>query len=174
MSSRILLRLIDEAIIPALIVFVAKAFSVLFLIQFAGVSWRLDSNTVIPRLLIENPETLTFVNTYSNLVMLGAVVVGLIWMLVRAYHFHETHIHPNFVLRLLSMNLTALIVSSEDVYHKATVWLTLLWLTTMMIGFQTFLNVSQPWLLICAIIVSLCSTWFVVADIEREMEPLRT
>ncbi|NTV30593.1 hypothetical protein HGA91_01250 [candidate division WWE3 bacterium] len=171
MSSRILLRLIDESIIPALSVFLAKVIAVLYLIQTSAVGWRLDPQTVVPRLIIEDPIRLSFINTYSNLVMLFVALCGLVWVLLRAYHLHESHIEPKIVLRLLSLNLTALIVSSEDIYHQATVWLALVWLTTMLIGFQTLLNMGQSWLLFVSFMVAIFSTWFVVADVEREMEP---
>lgn len=169
MVSRILLRLIDEAVLPAVVVLVAKILAVVSLIYFLKLDWQFNTTSLIPEILFESSETVTFVNSYSNLFLYLVILLGLGWVLVRAYHLHDTHIAPSFVLQLLSWNLTGLLSSSDEVYHQGFIWFSYLWLVTLLIGLNTFLGLNYLWIFIFAIACSLFASWVLVADVEREI-----
>lgn len=169
MASRILLRLISESLLPAAAVFFAKVITVVFLIQWFGLAWGINTLSAVPGIAFSDLATTIFVNSYSNLVMLLVVVIGLMWVLVKAYHLHDTHVSPSFVLQLLSWNLTGLLSNSSEIYHQGLVWLSYMWLVTLLTGFQAYIGTNYFWGFGFALIVSLLATWFFIADVEREV-----
>jgi len=170
MASRILLRLIDEAIVPAIVVVVAKVGAVVFLVRWLDLGWHFNTETLLPSVVFENAEVGVWVNSYSNLFLYLVVLTGLIWVLVKAYHFHDRHVAPAFVLQLLSWNLTGLLASSEDIYHQGVIWISYLWLVTVLIAAHFLLGVTFGWILVVAGVLSLLATWLLIADVEREVE----
>lgn len=171
MPSRILLRLIDEAIIPAIVVVVAKTVAVVILIQWLGLEWQFNTQSLIPGIVFDSPEVGVFVNSYSNLFLFLVILIGLGWVLTKAYHFHDRHVSPGFVLQLLSWNLTGLLSNSNEVYHQGLVWMSYLWLVTLLIGAHVLFGITFGWVLVVALALSLLATWLFVADVEREITP---
>lgn len=169
MASRVLLRLIEEAIVPAIIIFVAKLFAVVFLIQWLGAQWQFNTLSAFPSVSFTDGATLLFVDSYSNLFMFIVAVMGLAWVLTKAHHFHDTHISPRFVLQLLSWNLTGIISTSNDLFHEGVVWFSYVWLATLFIGLHVLMGTTFLWVFIVALLVSIVMTWFLVSDIEREV-----
>lgn len=169
MISRTLSRLTLEAILPAIAVVVAKYVAVLFLTQWYNLQWHFDSQSLFPRLIFEDHEMTTFVNSYSNLFLYLVTLIGFGWVLAKAYHFHETHVAPQFVLKLLSWNMTKLLTTSEEIYHRGAVWISYLWLVTLLIVGHLILEITYWWVAVFAVACSSVVTWFFVADIEREI-----
>jgi len=169
MASRVLLRLIDEAIIPAIIIFMSKLFAVVFLIQWLGARWEFNTLSFFPGVTFQDSATLIFVNSYSSLFMFIVVFLGLGWVLTKAHHFHDTHISPGFVLQLLSWNLTNVISSTHELFHQGVVWFSYLWLTTLLIGFHVVVGSTFLWVFVVALIGSLFPTWILISDVEREV-----
>jgi hypothetical protein len=169
MASKLLLRLIDEAIVPAFMLLGIKILAVLVIVYMYQIPWEFSPVSVFPTILFEDINATMFVSTYSTLAMYLFAILGLIWVLLRAYYLHDTHISPRTVLQLLSMNASWLISASHDLYHKGLVWLSYVWLITGLIGIHTILGLNALWLLVVGIIVSTLVTWLFIADVEREI-----
>ncbi len=169
MASRILLRLISNSLLPAVVVVIAKVGALVFLIQWFDLAWGVNTLSGFPGINFETLETTAFINSYSNLVMFLAALVGLMWVLAKAYHLHDTHVTPGFVLQLLSWNLTGLLTTSSEVYQQGLVWLSYVWLITLLMGLQVYLGTNYLWIFIFSLAVSLLSTWYLVSDVEREV-----
>lgn len=162
--------MIDEAVIPALVLLISKVVAVFFLIQWFNLSWKFDTVSVVPNVVFENPEVTLFVSAISTLVMFVVAVVGLLWVLVRAYHLHDTHISPSLVLSLLSWNMSWVIGTSHELYHQGIVWLSYIWLITLMVAVHAFIGLSYVWELLAMLMVSAAVTWLFIADVERELQ----
>ncbi len=169
MVSKILLRLIDETIIPAVLVVVTKVISMWLVTVVFGIDWQLSLSVTSRGIEFASREGLLMVNSYSNLIVVLVLGIGLVWLLAQAYHFHETHISPSFTLRLLSLNLTRLITSSVEIYHKALVWLSYLWLVVVVSLVHTLLDISYGWVTGVSFAIAAFLTWLFVNDLEREL-----
>lgn len=169
MASKILLKLIDEAILPAIFTITAKILSLALIIALAQISWQFSLSTTFPTISFTNANDLIFVNSYSNLIMFLIIVVGFLGVLARAHIFHDTHILPSLTLRLLSWDLTSLLSSSRQIFQKAVVWFAFLWLSVLFLGLQVVLGINYFWIFLLAVVVSIFLTWVLVEDIEREL-----
>ncbi len=169
MFSKILLRLTKEALFPAVLILLSKVAAIMVFVHAFSLAWGLEVKTFVPDFVFENQDVSVFVNSYSNLFVFLVVVFGFAWVLARAYYFHDTHIKPSLILRLLSWNLTGLLTSSHEIYHKGIVWISYLWLITLLIGVHTLLGINYIWIFVFALASTILATWYFIADVEREI-----
>lgn len=169
MVSKILLKLVDEAIFPAILVLAAKILGLLVIVWLFGLSWQVSPDTTLPAISFGSKGELLKANSYSNLIMFGIVATGLLWILVRAHTFHDTHISPSMALKLLSWGATGLLINTFEAYSQAIVWFSYLWLTFFLIVLHTIFTLSFAWVAIVCFVLSVFLTWLFVVDVEREI-----
>ncbi|OGD90510.1 hypothetical protein A3E11_02550 [Candidatus Curtissbacteria bacterium RIFCSPHIGHO2_12_FULL_38_37] len=167
------MKLIDETIIPVLVLIVAKmvglyaaslAFNLPFEIKTQGFL------NFLPAINFSNMADYTLAENYSNLAMLIVASLGTIFVLVRAHFFHASHIHPNLHARLVRLNLDSLIAPSYHLYHQATIWLIFLWLTVGFLILSSVLGTTYPQIAIIAFVVAANFSWVFALDVEKEVE----
>lgn len=163
MISKTLLKLIDEAILPAVILVAAKIFGVAALTSRWGLDFTLNLKN------LEGPNA-HLVNTYSNLFSYGAVALGLGLILARAYLFHSSHISPQITLRLSSLNFTTIISTTYELFHQAAVWLSYLWLLSFLFLLQSYWKLIPTNIALGVSVVTLVFTCLFVWDVDREID----
>lgn len=168
--SRSLLKLIDEAIVPALLVFTAKLVGMVAVNVWLNLSWDDGSGSWLPLFSYRSPEAFLLANGWSNALVLAVILIGLLTVLIRAHVFHTSHISPRMAVSLVHRQLTSLAVNSWDVYHQAVVWLGYLWLALLLFSLQAAYGVSFWWLDISGGFVALVLSWLMIIDVERELE----
>ncbi|MCA9389805.1 hypothetical protein KC571_00185 [candidate division WWE3 bacterium] len=169
MISQVLLRLIDETIVPAILLITTKILGMWFVTILFRIDWQFSLSATASGIEFSSHEGLLMVNSYSNLLVVIVLTFNILWLLVKAYHFHETHISPSFTLKLLSLNLTRLISTSVEVYHKALIWLSYLWLVVFLSILHSAMGVSYGWVVAVSFGVALFMTWLFINDLEREL-----
>lgn len=169
-KNRILVKLIDEAILPAFLIFSVKIISLLGLIKLFNLNFSLNTQTLLPFLSFESQKDLVFVNSYSNFLMFLAVVIGLLVVLARAHFTHDTHIHPELTLKLFTLNLEGLMVSSFEIYHQAVVWLLFLWFSILIFVLQALAGISPAILAVFALSLGIILTGLLIMDVESEVQ----
>lgn len=168
--SRSLVKLIDEAVVPALLVFAAKLLGLVGANIWLNLSWDPTDSTILPLFSYRSPEAFIIANSWSNVVVLVVIISGLLSVLVRAHVFHVSHISPQLSASLIRHQLTSLAVKSWDVYHQAVVWLAYLWLAVLLFSIQAIYGVSWWWISVVGTMLALGLTWLLIVDVERELE----
>lgn len=173
MVAKPITRLIDEAIIPALLLILAKIIG-LFLASYFG-KWQLETKTFnflgfFPSIVFKDPQAYIKAENYSNLAMFTMAAIGCVYVLVKAHFFHETHIAPRVHAKLASLNLEKFISSSYHLYHQAVIWLIFLWLTTSFLILSSISGVTYAPISAIAFILSANFTWVFAVDIQKEIE----
>ena len=90
MFSKILVKLVDQAIVPALLLIAARILSVALISYRLGIELTINSFSLV----LPDKESLLTVNSYSVLAMVSVLSVGLFYVLLKSYIFHDTHITP--------------------------------------------------------------------------------
>lgn len=165
MFSKTLINLIDNAIFPAVLLFVAKMLSVIFIAQYLGIDYTVNGI----RLAFNDEQSYLMVNSYSSLFMLIAVVGGLVWVLIKAHVFHDTHITPSLASKLNDINMNDIIHDTKTIFSQSFIWLSYAWLVTVVLGVQTVYGLSYNWVFWVALIISVISTAALAIDLEREI-----
>lgn len=166
--SRSLLKIIDKAIIPALLILTAKVVGLVAANYWYDLSWDGTAN-LFPLLEYRSEEAYVMANTVSNLFVGLTILVGFLGMLIKAHWLHGSHISPKLSSTLVQKQLTGLIVGSWELYHQAVVWLAYLWIALILFSWQALFGVSPWWLAISGAIVALILTWLLIADVEKEI-----
>ena len=173
MIAKSLIKLIDEAIIPATALIVGKMIGLLAASYFFNLSFSIKNRGLLgllPSVQFANLHDYILAENYSNLAMFLIASLGTIFVLIKAHFFHESHIHPTLHAKLLRLNLESLVAPSYNFYHQAAIWLTFLWLTVGFLVISTLLQVTYPQITIIAFVVAANFSWIFAVDVEREIE----
>lgn len=166
MLSKILLKILSEAIIPAVAVFLAKILSALVLLHFYSVEFSFAASQIV----IASRANFLAVNSYSDLFALAIITLAAAAVLFRAHFFHKTHLSPWLGHKAVSDNLEGLAVASWDIYPQSIVWLALSWLATFFFALEALLSTVYGWLPFLAALSAVNTTWLLIFDLEREIE----
>lgn len=165
MFSRILVKLIDEAIVPAIALVAAKIGSALLLARYYGIEFSITPAGFV----YNNHADFTLVNSYSTLVVIATVGLGLIYNLTKAHLFHATHIEPHATAQLYSFRLSRFIQTSFDLYSQSVVWLSYSFLVLLATLAMFYFGFMYDWVLWASVAVTLVATYLFIIDVEREV-----
>lgn len=172
MIAKSIIKLIDEAIMPALTLIFAKMLGLYLSVYFFDLTTDIKARQVfgfLPAVHFENPIEYAVAENYSNLSMFIVAAAGTLLVLIRAHYFHQSHIHPKLQAKLARLNLESLISSSYHLYHQAVIWLVFLWLTVGFLVLSSVLGITYPVIAIIAFVVSVNFSWVLAVDIESEI-----
>ena len=166
MISRTLIRLIDQAIVPAILLLCTRIISVVMFSYFNEISFAIDSTGFV----FANQQDFLFINSYSTMAMVSVLGVGLLYILLKAFVFHDTHISPNLTAKIFHYKLSTLIQSSFELYSQGVIWLAYLYLISAVTFILAFTGLVYGWVLWFSLILSFISTAVLIFDVENEME----
>lgn len=173
MIAKSIVKLIDEAIIPAVSLIVGKMLGLFIVSYFLHLPFTVKNSEILwilPKVSFNNLADYVKAENYSNLTMFAVAALGCLFVIIRAHFFHESHIKPKLHAKLVSMNLDSLVAPSFHLYHQAAIWLTFLWLTVIFLAISTFLKITYPQISVTAFIVAANFSWVFAMDIEKEVE----
>jgi len=165
MLSKTLIKLIDYAVFPAVIVVTSKVLGSIILLNKFNVGYEANGLSIV----FKNVEGFVAVNSYSSLIMFLAVLAGLMWVVLKAHVFHDTHIAPILSATLVELELDELINDTKTIYSQAFIWLTYAWLTTAIVGIQVYFGMTYAWVFYFSLTFSVLATALLAYDVEREL-----
>jgi len=164
MFSKTLTKLIDEAILPAVILIVAKIASLLVVNRALNLSWQFKGFGIS----YSSFADFVLANSYSSLFMFGAIFAFTLWVLFKSHFLHDSHISPASSARLVSGGLTFLIQNSFKLYSQAFIWLSYSWLCATILGLMAMSGLVLGFIFYTAAAFSLLATVLFILDIEKE------
>ncbi len=173
MVTKSISKLIDQAILPALILITGKMGGLFLTVYFLHLNIVVQPASflkILPTIHFPDPQAYILAENYSNLAMFFLASLGTILVVTRAHFLHESHISPKLQAKLARLNLESLIASSYKLYYQAAIWLTFLWLSAGFLVLSTILGITYPQISIIAFIVAANFSWVFALDIEKELE----
>ena len=169
-SNESLQALLHEATIPSLLLVVTKMLGMFLLPMLLGYDYQFSFQwNLTPFQFVFNSEIQAqIVNSYTNLAMFMIIFIGFFWVLIRSYHFHDTHIKPSMTAKLAELRMLHLITTSFEVYHSAFVWFCFMWLSVIVITIYYLLGMSFMWVFIGTFLTSVLMTYLLIDDLEKE------
>ncbi len=176
MIAKSTIKLIDEAVIPAMTIIIAKVAG-LFIVNYL---LRIDFSAnpkgflnLLPNITYTNPNDYIVAENYSNLAMFVAICAGVLIVTIKAHFFHQSHISPKFHQKLVKLNLEKFVSASFHLYHQALIWLIFLWLVTLFLVLSTLSKIMYPQISTIAVIIALNFSWIIAFDVQKEIEIAR-
>lgn len=167
MFSKILIKLIDQAIVPALLLLVTRVVTVIGYSNFFNVYYIIDSSGFV----FDSPSDYVMINSYSLFTMLSILTIGMLYILIKSLVFHDTHIEPKMTAKLFSLRLSSFIQTSFDIYSQGVVWLSYIYLMFFVVSGMVLFGFLYRWVFYASLVLTLISTVVLVLDIENEIDP---
>ena len=166
MFSRILVKLVDQAILPAVLLVATRVVSVVLISKHIGIILNIG----VDGFTFETRGDYVLVNSYSILAMTLILTLGLVYILFKAYVFHDTHIKPHHTAKLFTLELSSVIQSSYEIYTQGTIWLSYVYLLTLVSGTMSVYKLVFGWVFYFSLVLALISTVLLILDIEHEVD----
>jgi len=165
MLSKILVKLIDKAIIPALLLLTSRVVSIVVVSKYLGIHLTLGNSGFV----FQNQNDYVKVNSYSTLVMTIFLILGLGYVVIKSLFFHDSHIKPTLTSRLFSLKAESLIQNSYEIYTQGAVWLTYSYLLLIVSGVMALSGLIYSWVFYIIMGVSIITTLIFIFDLEEEV-----
>jgi hypothetical protein len=165
MFSKLLIKLVDEAIVPALYLITVRIVSLVFISQALAIPINLGPSGF----MYSSQSDYTLVNSYSLLFMVLALCLGLLHVIVKSLIFHDTHISPPLAAKLHSFKAQHLIQDSFHLYTQGIVWLAYLYLLTVGAGLMSLFGLVHLWVAYSALGLAVLFTYIFIYDAEKEI-----
>jgi hypothetical protein len=101
------------------------------------------------------------------------VVTGLIFIILKSFVFHNSHISPGFSAKLYALKVPSLIQTSFDIYSQGTIWLSYLYLLLAVSAVMALFGMLYSWVLFIALVATVVATALFVMDIEHEVKIIK-
>lgn len=169
MFSKILTKLIDQAIVPAVIILATRIISIVFICQYLGIAFTLDASGFS----FVNPKDYILVNSYTIFTTVIILTIGLLYVLLKSRIFHEDTISPVVTARLFSLRVPSLIQTSFDIYSQGAIWSSYMYLLTLITAYMSFSKLIYSWVFYIALFFTILTTVLLVFDIEQKVKVVK-
>ena len=166
MVSKVLTKLIDKAIVPAVLLLATRIVSIVVVSKHLKLSFDISMSGFV----FESSTDYIKVNSYSALIMVGVLILGLLYILLKSLAFHDSHIKPNVTSKLFSLNVHSLIQGSFDLYTQGAIWLSYSYLLLIVNGIMTLSKIMYPLLFFITLGSTVLTTVLFVFDVEEEIK----
>lgn len=166
MFSKILLKLIEESIIPAFGFLFLKVSVTLYLANSLG--YKADIYNLFS--LQVSREHFIIINSYILLLFSLFCFLGIVYSLIKSLYFHRSHIHPRITLGLYNLRANFLIQDSFHLFSQGLIWLIFSYIGLIISSFLFYLNLINGYVVILNLILTPIATYFFILDIENELE----
>ncbi len=165
MFSKILIKLIDQAIVPALLLVAVRMISVVLISNQLGIPYVVGP----AGLTFNNPQHYLTINSYSILSIFVTLTIGLSYVLIKTFVFHNSHVDPQTTATIFSLRLSHFIQNSFDLYSQGVIWISYLYLMLLMSGVMALFGLLFPWVFYTGLVLGVITTIMFVIDVEREI-----
>lgn len=166
MFSKLLVKLIDQAILPAIVLLATRIISISLLSLYFEIPFELTSKGFV----FEDKSQYIQINSFSLLIMTAVMALGLLFFLIKAYVFHETHITPKLTATIFSLRMQGLVQSSLDLYTKGAIWISYSYLMVMVTAALSVYSLIYPYGFYVSLSLAVLSTILFVIDVENEIK----
>lgn len=173
--SKSLIKLLDNALLPAALMVVGKFTGILITMQIFGINFVIKEtpNNVFAFQTLLSSQDALLVTSYSDLIMFSILAIGFSICIVRAVFFHNSHVSLSLLTRLAHRNLLNMIQNSYEIYHTASIWLFFLWISCIMVASNALSHLIYNWVGIAVFVAAILLSIVFFQDVYREVEYLR-
>ncbi|MBD3365959.1 hypothetical protein GF360_01295 [candidate division WWE3 bacterium] len=166
MFSKILIKLIDEAIVPAILLLTVRLVSVILISQYLEIPYSISNSGFV----FNSPEDYLKINSYSLIAMLAALVLGLGITLVKSLFLHDSHITPKLTAKVFSLKMSSFIQNSFEIYSQGAIWVSYLYLLLLVAGIMAIFSLVYSWVFYVNLAVGIIASVLFIVDVEKEID----
>lgn len=156
------IKLVDRAILPAVVIISAKLLSVLIASVVFTLPWQMDWQTSGINFLFikfEEFENLSIAINFSDTISILVCGIGFSWSLFQAKHLNIDHSHPTIINRLIRTGRELFLTDKNSSYYQLAVWLTLSWLILFLVLINVYQGLTSNFVLGLSLSITLGLTY---------------
>ncbi len=166
------LKLIDEAIVPAFLVFGAKLFGLFLAGSLFNLTWQPElATSKLPNLFMSFviPSEGRLANDLATFCTSVVIALGFGWVLFRSHYLNLTQLHPFAIKKHVSSGREHLLVDTYEIYHQAAIWLALNWLIFLLSCLDFIAGNLSPLVFALALSITLTLFLALLVNVNREL-----
>lgn len=164
--SKSLIRLVDEAILPAFLIVGAKVISIAFVNSILSLSFYYQN---FGKLYYVKSIDARMVNTYSDISVYSVLLIGVVFILIKIVFFSHGKASPSVLLKLAKANKVNFIQTSIELYHILFVWMIFLTGIVIYILTRTISAIDYLFPVFPVFVTFLGIVWIIVKEVEKDI-----
>ena len=156
------LRLVEAAILPAIIIIATKLLALFVASLIFGISWEFNLAAFENNFLVfqySSQSDLSTVINFSDMLVVLVCSAGFTWALFQAHHLNIDKTHPTLISKIYNKGRQFWLTTTGRVDHLAAVWLGLLWLVFFMVLVDVYQCLTSQFVLGVALAVTIGLTF---------------
>lgn len=162
--SPIFVRFVKVAVMPAVLLFLAKLVSLIFFAGIYGLQYSIGSSGIE----FNDFNSFKMANDYSSAITFLVAFSFTSWLVFKGFYLHHSHITPALSAWLHGQGLENLIAKNVELFVKLAVWVIFMWVVTILVVIHYFLGLTSDWVLYSSLVLSAILTVLSIIDIEKE------
>jgi len=131
--SKLLKRALKNSIAPAILMIAGKAIGIFGISSIYGLNLDIGNDIggiFSTQIIYTDKITTTFVNSYSDLLMLIFLAVPTIYLIVKTAIFQSTLSNPKTIAKVARFNIMKWITKDDTTFLKIFIWCAFLWISS--------------------------------------------
>lgn len=156
------LKLVDEAVIPVVLVIGAKICAIFLVTIVLNYPWtfgRVDDSLSLWFITFSNFNHLIVVSSISDFFAALVAGIGFAWIIYRSEDFGKENLHPKRASHLHRKGLEFLIINTYEAFHQASIWFIVSWLTVFSIFLNSIVGITSVFILGFSVSITLILTY---------------
>ncbi len=114
---------------------IAKILGFWLMVMCLNIPWtiNIDSDGFLGIYPLLMSNSIVNAASFMDIIFIWGMLLGLIYYVLVALYFHNTHIHPRVISKLVRFNLLYLVKNNFNLYHEMIVWLIFAWLANILV-----------------------------------------
>lgn len=164
--SKSLIKLVDEAILPAFLIIGAKIIALVVVNDILRLTYYYQS---FGKIYYPKPLDAIQVNSYSDMVVFIVFFLCISFILMKLLFFADNKTNSSIILKLAKANKLKFIQTSLTLYHILFVWMVFFTGITAYIIIRSIAGIDYPILIIPCIVSYLGFFWIIIKEIEKDI-----
>ncbi len=173
--SKLLQRALSAAVFPAALMITSKVIGMYLANKIFNLGWWIDTNSqglFSVQVVYPDIHSAIVCNTYSNLFMYLMILLGTCYFIFQGYFLHTTHQNPRVLVKMINFDFLAWLTESSSLFPKMAIWLSFLWVSTVIILVQTIQESVHMWVGVAVLVLTSIFTSFAIRDFEKEVKTI--
>ncbi len=164
--SKSLIRLVDEAILPAFLIIGLKAIAIAGVNNILSLSYYYQN---FGKIYYPKPFDALLVNTYSDFFVFFLFFLCIAVILIKLLYFSDNKTNPSIILKLAKANKMHFIQTSLEIYHILFVWMVFFTGIVVYILIRVIYFIDYPLIILPIAVIYMTVIWVIIKEVERDI-----
>lgn len=173
--SKLLKKTLSAAFFPAALIIVSKIVGMSLANRIFDLNWSLQTNTSTlfsVQIIYPDQASAILCNSFSNLFVLLSLFIGVTVLLFQSRYLNASHQNPKVLVKLIQFDFIMWLSESATIYPRLAVWITFLWIITVVTISQSLQSMTYSGVAISGIVLSVLITWAAAREFEKEIRTI--